>query len=234
LTRHELKDQLQHDRFTDAVSNVVAYAGSHRPVLLRAGIALVLLAILAGGAWWYLAEQSAKRQEELSAAMSILDAQVGGPSDFAKTYPTEDAKKDAFAAAVSNLVGKYQGTREGLIAQYYRGTARAQKGDVPGAESDLKTVADSNSSVAPLAKIALVNLYVGDKKGVEAQSLLQGLVKDPSPLVSKAQAQILQAQLDQSSNPQAAKDALKSIDTAAQQRPPVKRAIEQLTTQLAK
>jgi hypothetical protein len=234
LTRHELKDQLQHDHFTDAVSSVVSYAGSHRPALIRAGIAVAIAAILAGGIWWYLAGQSEKRQQELASAMSILDAQVGGTSDFAKTYPTEDAKKDAFAAAVSSLVSKYQGTREGLIAQYYRGAARAQKGDTQGAESDLRIVADSGSSVAPLAKIALVNLYLGDKKGVEAQSLLQGLVKDPSPLVSKAQAQILQAQVDQSINPQAAKDALKSIDAAAQQRPPVKRAIDQLNSQFTK
>jgi tetratricopeptide repeat protein len=234
LTRHELKDQLQHDHFTDAVSNVISYAESHRATLIRAGIAILAVAILAAGTWWYQAEQSEKRQQELSAAMSILDAQVGGTSDFAKTYPTEDAKKDAFAAALSSIIGKYQGTKEGLVAQYYRGTARAQKGDVQGAESDLRTVADSSSGVAPLAKIALVNLYLGDKKGVEAQTLLQGLVKDPTPLVSKAQAEILQAQVDQSANPQAAKDALKSIDPAAGQRPAVKRAVEQLNTQFAK
>ena len=59
-------------------------------------------------------------------------------------------------------------------------------------------------------------------------------MKDPSPLVSKAQAQIIEAQVDETTNPQAAKDALKSIDAAAQERPPVKRAIEQLNTQFAK
>ncbi len=234
LTRHELKDELQHDHFTDAVSNVVSYADSHRPTLIRAGIAVLVVVLLGGGVWWYLAIQSEKRQQELSSAMSIQDATVGAPNDFGKTYPTEDAKKEAFLAAITNVATKYQGTREGLIAQYYRGTARAQKGDVSGAESDLRVVADSSSSVAPLAKIALVNLYIGDKKGVEAQTILQGLIKDPSPLVSKAQAQIIEAQVDESSNPQAAKDVLKSIDAAAQERPPVKRAVEQLNTQLAK
>jgi hypothetical protein len=234
LTRHELKDQLQHDHFTDAVSNVVSYADSHRLTLIRAGVAVLVILVLAGGAWWYFAAQSEKRQQELAAALSIQDAQVGAPNDFAKTYPTDDAKKDAFMAAIASFVGKYQGTREGLIAQYYRGAARAQKGDAAGAESDLRTVADSSSSVAPLAKMALVNLYIGDKKGVEAQALLQSMIKDPSPLVSKAQAQIFEAQVDQATNPQAAKDALKSVDAAAQQRPSVKRAVEQLNTQFAK
>jgi hypothetical protein len=234
LTRHELKDQLQHDQFTDAVSGVVSYADSHRQTLIRTAAAVVVIAILGGAIWWYRAEQSEKRQQELSSAMSILDAQVGGPSEYAKTYPTEDAKKGAFLSALAGIIGKYQGTPEGLIAQYYRGAARAEKGDVQGAESDLRAVAISGGSVAPLSKIALVNLYLGEKKGVEAQTLLQELIKDPSPLVSKAQAQILEAQVDETTNPQAAKAALKSIDAADRQRAAVKRASEQMNSQLAK
>jgi hypothetical protein len=234
LTRHELKEQLQHDHFTDAVSGVVSYATDHRQTVIRGSIAALVILGLGFGLWWYRSSQSEQRQRELASAMSILDAQVGPPNDLAKTYPTEDAKKDAWMKAVSAVVGKYGGTSEGLIAQYYRGTARAQKDDVPGAESDLRAVAASGGNVAPLAKIALVNLYLGEKKGVEAQTLLQELVKDPSPLVSKAQAQILQAQVDQTTNPQAAKDALKSIDPADRQRVAVKRATEELNTQLAK
>jgi hypothetical protein len=234
LTRHELKDQLQHDHFTDAVSSTISYASSHRQTIIRVGVAAALVLILGGGIWWYLAGQKAQRQQELSAAMSILEAKVGADSDIGKTYPTEDAKKAAWTTAISNLASKYPGTAEGLIAQYYRGADRAQKDDVSGAESDFKAVADSSSSVAPLAKIALVSLYIGEKKGVEAQALLQDLIKDPTPLVSKAQAQILQAQIDEATNPQAAKDALNSIDAAAADRASVKRAIEQLNSQLAK
>jgi hypothetical protein len=234
LTRHELKDQLQHDRFTDTVSGFLSYADSHRQTVIRATVAVVILAILGGGVWWYVAKQRANRRQDLSSAMSIRDAQVGGTSDYAKTYPTEDAKQAAWLAALSGIIGKYPGSREGLIAQYYRGTARAQKGDVPSAESDLKAVAGSGSSVAPLAKMALVNLYLGEKKGVEAQTLLQELIKDPSPLVSKAQALIFEAQVDEATKPQAAKDALKSISAAEEQRAAVKRAAEQISSQLAK
>jgi hypothetical protein len=234
LTRHELKDQLQHDHFTDAVSSVVSYAGSHRQTLIRAVGAAIVIAVLGGGIWWYQANQTEKRQQELSSAMSILDAQVGPPSEYEKTYATEDAKKKAWMTALSSIIGQHQGTREGLIAQYYRGAERAQKDDASGAESDLRAVALSSSSVAPLAKIALINLYLGEKKGVEAQTLLRELIKDPSPLVSKAQAQILSAQVNEASNPQAAKDALKSIDAADQQRAAVKRASEQMSSQLAK
>jgi len=234
LTRHELKEQLQHDQFTDAVSGAVGYASSHRQALVRWLVGGAVVLILAGGIWWYRSKEAETRRSELGAAMSILDAQVGATSDSAKTYPTEDAKKDAWMKAISGVANKYGGTQEGLIAQYYRGAARAQKNDMAGAESDLRAVANSSNSVTPLAKIALVQLYLGEKKTAEAQTLLQELVKEPTPLVSKAQAQVLQAQVNETSNPQAARDALKSIDASDQQRMAVKRATEQLNSQLAK
>jgi hypothetical protein len=236
LTRHELKEQLQHDQFTDAVSGAVSYATSHRQTLIRYAIAAVVVLLIAGGVWWYMASQTDQRRQELDAAMSIQDAQVGPPNtDSAiKTYPTDDAKHAAWMKALSAFVAKYGGTSEGYIAQYYRGVERAEKDDQPGAESDLRVVADSSSSVAPLAKIALANLYLGEKKNVEARTLLQSLTKDSSPLVSKAQAQILQAQLNQAANPQAAKDVLKTLDPADQKRDAVKRAADAISTDPAK
>ena len=236
LTRHELKDQLQHDQFTDAVSGAVSYASSHRQTLIRYGVGAVLVALIAGGVWWYLSSQADQRRQELGSAMSILDAEVGPPNSdpSIKTYPTEDAKKDAWSKALTAFISKYAGTSEGDIAQYYRGAERAKKGDDSGAEADLKAVADSRSEIAPLAKIALANLYLGEKKNVDAQTLVQGLTKDSSSLVSKAQAQILQAQLYQTSNPQAAKDVLKTLDPADKKRQAVSSAAEALSAELSK
>lgn len=236
MTRHELKEQLQHDQFTDAVSGAVSYASSHRQNLIRYGIGAALVLLIAGGVWWYMSSQADQRRQELGSAMSILDAEVGPPNadPSIKTYPTEDAKKDAWTKALSAFIAKYSGTSEGDIAQYYRGAERAKKSDDAGAEADLKAVADSRSQIAPLAKIALANLYVGEKKNVEAQNLIQGLTKDPSPLVSKAQAQILQAQLSQNTNPQEAKDVLKTLDPAERKRDAVSRAADALSAELSK
>lgn len=236
MTRHELKEQLQHDQFTDAVSGAVSYASSHRQNLIRYGIGAVLVALIAGGVYWYMSSQADQRRQELGNAMSILDAEVGPANSdpSIKTYPTEDAKKDAWTKALSAFIAKYAGTSEGDIAQYYRGAERAKKDDNAGAEADLKAVADSRSEIAPLAKIALANLYMGQKRNVDAQSLIQGLTKDSSPLISKAQAQILQAQLSQTSNPQSAKDILKTLDPADKKRDAVGRAAEALSAELSK
>ncbi len=238
MTRHELKEQLQHDQFTDAVSGAVSYASSHRTMLMRYLIAGVLAVIVGIGIWWYLSSRTEQRRLELDQAMSILDATVGPQAPdadaAAKNYPTEDAKKAAWMKALNNYLSKYSGTSEGYIAQYYRGTERAAKADNSGAESDLKAAADSSSDVAPLAKIALANLYLGEKKNVEAQTLLQSMAKDSSPLVSKAQAIILQAQLSAATNPQAAKDVLKSLTPDEKKREAVAHAAEAVGSDAAK
>lgn len=234
MTRHELKEQLQHDHFTDAVSSAVGYASSHRQSLIRWSVIGAVIAIIAVGAWWYLRSQRDARRHDLATALAVLDAQVGPPNEYAKTFATEDAKQDAGLKALSDVVSKDGGSKEGLIAQYYRGTLRAQKSDKAGAESDLKTVADSNSEVAPLAKIALAQIYLGEKKTTEAQGLLKGLADDPKDLVSKAQAQVLLAQIDETANPQRSKDVIRSIDPTDQLRPAVKKATEQLNSELTK
>jgi predicted negative regulator of RcsB-dependent stress response len=166
--------------------------------------------------------------------MAVIGATVGPANDFAKTFPTEEAKTQASLKALSDVVAKDGGSREGLIARYYLGTLKAQKNDTKGAEADLRAAADSSGETAPLAKIALAQLYIGEKKTAEARSLLRSIVNGPTGLVSKAQAQILLAQLDQTANPKEAKSVLQSIEKSDRQRPAVTRAADELSTQLTK
>jgi len=188
---------------------------------------------VAGGIWWYSVSQRAIREQDLAAALTIWDAPVGPASPYGKTFLTQDTKQQAALKAFSDVLAKHSGSREGFIAQYYLGTIKAQKSDTKGAESDLRLVADSGSEVSPLAKIALAQLYSGEKKTAEAQGLLRSLVNSPTDLVSKAQAQILLAQLDQSANPKESKAVLQSIDKSDRERPAVTRAADALSGQLA-
>ncbi len=236
MTRHELKDQVQHDQFTDAAANFVNYASSHRDKLIRWILAGVAVLALAGAAFWYASYRESVRQQDLDAAFQVLDAPVGqaNPADpSAKTFPTQDAKTKSSMKALSNVLSKDGGTREGSIAQYYLGTLKAQSGDTRGAESDLNAVATSSSACAPLAKIALAQLYASENKTSQAQGLLRGLANNPSDLVSKAQAQILLAHLDETTNPQEAKKILQSLKGPTQD-PAVSRAVDQLSAQLTK
>ena len=102
-----------------------------------------------------------------------------------------------------------------------------------GAEADLRAASNSGTDSAALAKIALAQLYLSSKNTTQAQDLLRSLVNKPTDLVSKAQAQILLAQIDATANPADAKRILQSLKSPGQS-PAVTRAVDQLSTQQAK
>lgn len=233
MTRHELKAQLQHDQFTDSVSTALNYASSHKQRLIQWGIVAAAAVILIVGAVWFNSYRRSVRQKDLQAALTVLDAQVGPPNEYMKTFATPEAKQQAAMRALSEVVAKDGGSREGYFAQYYLGTLKAQKGDAKGAESDLRSAANSSSDSAALAKIALAQLYIASKRNSEAQDLLRSLVNKPTDLVSKAQAQVLLAQLEETINPQQAKRILQGLKTPNES-PAVSRAADQVSAQLAK
>jgi predicted negative regulator of RcsB-dependent stress response len=233
LTRHELKEQLQHDHFKDAVSEAVTYAFANPKILVRWIVLAVIILVLVGGTLWFTAYKKSIRQEALAAALHVIETPVGTASQAPNSYPTQDAKQQAEIKVLSDMVAKYGGTREGLIAQYYLGTVKVERKDPKGAESDLRRVADSKSEFAPLAKVALAQLYAGENRIAEAKTLLRSIADKPSDLVSKAQADILLAQLDLTTNPQEAKRILQSLK-GPNQPPSVTRAVDQVSGQLTR
>ncbi|MBV8068580.1 MAG: hypothetical protein JO270_01645, partial [Acidobacteriaceae bacterium] len=89
MTRHELKEQLQHDEFTDAVSRVVRYTNEHRERVVRIGIIAAAVLAVAGGLYWYLSYRNSVRDRDLQAVFNVLDAPVGQPNAFVKTFATQ-------------------------------------------------------------------------------------------------------------------------------------------------
>ena len=232
MTRHELKAQVQHDPFAESVNKAFDYVSSHRSIATKwaaVGIA-VLLVIL--GFVWYRSYARSQRQQDLESAFEVLGAPVGpNAAKGVKSYPTDEAKHAASLKVLTDVLNKDGDSHEGLIARYYRGTLNAQQ-DPKAAENDLKVVADSSADVSSLAKIALADLYAGENRVGEAQALLRSLINKPNALVSKQQAQIMLAQLDETANPQEAKQILQDLKKPDQD-PAIARAAEQVSAQLA-
>ena len=199
---------------------------------MRWSIALAIVLIVGGAAWWYAAYRNSVRQQDLQNAFAVLEAPVGAPGQLGKSFATQDAKTQASMKALQDVIAKDGGTRQGLIAQYYLGTLKAAKQDTKGAETDLQTVANSTTECTPLAKIALAQIYASENRTAEAQALLRDIINKPTDLVSKAQAEILLAHLDETSNPQEAKKLLQSL--RAETDPAVTRAVQQISSQLNK
>lgn len=233
MTRHELKEQLEHDRFKDAVQTAVTYTVSHRQNVIRLGVVAAVVLLIAGGLVWYMHLRTLQRQHDLQDAMELVEAQVGAPAtDTGKVFPTQAAKDAAVFKAFKDVARKDAGSTEGMIAEYYAGSLEADTtGDVKDAEARLRKVVDDGGAFAGLAKIALARIeyFNGDQSG--AISLLHSLIDKPSDLVSKSQAQIVLAQLLSTNEPKQAKALLSTIQNQTQN-PDVARAIQQLESQL--
>jgi hypothetical protein len=230
LTRHELKEQLQHDAFAENVSGVISYASSHREKLTRWAIIAGVVLIAAGIALWYSSYRREQRRNDLQAAFAVYEAPVGSSAVVGKTFSNQDEKNKASLKAFSEVAAKDDGSEEGRIARYYVGVLKAQTGDSKGAETDLRAVASAGGEISALAKIALSQLLSGEKRQTEAQALLREVVNKPTDLVSKTQAQLLLAQSLESSNPAEAKKLLQSVK-ASNPSPAVTRALDQVASQ---
>jgi predicted negative regulator of RcsB-dependent stress response len=228
LTRQELREQVQHDRFTDGVSDALNYAARNQQKLIRWGVIGAVVLALIGAGFWYSSYQTSLRQQDLQAAFDVYETPVGAAAPGAKSFSDETARRQAGIKAFSDVVNKDGNSREGLIARYYRGTLAAAGNDSKTAESDLRAVSDSSSDFAVLARVALAQLYAGENKTAEARSVLDKITGKPTALVSKAQADIMVAQLERTTNPQAANKILQSLKT--NQSPAVARAVEQLSS----
>jgi predicted negative regulator of RcsB-dependent stress response len=229
LTRHELKEQLQHDAFRDNVDVAVGYVATHRQQVTRYIVIASVVAVIAGLSYGVYRYQKAQREQALQSAMAIVEAPVAAqPDGFGRSFTTQQAKDDASMKALSDVAAKYSGSDQGEAARYYLAGLQAGNQKYAEAESNFKAVAGSGSPFAALAKIGLAELYIGQGRPDQAKTLLQDLAAHPTPLVSKEQATVLLASALKAQDPKRSKQLAESLKTPTQ-RPAVSRAVDQLT-----
>lgn len=220
LTRKELKS----DRFALEVQHSVDYVSEHRRQLTRwIGIAAAVL-LVAVAVYLYRQHQHTLRQELLAKAFRIQNANVGQPgNEFIQSYPTNAEKVQAANKAFTEVVTRYPGSDEAVVAEYFLATAAADKGDVQEAERRFKQAVDSgNAGYASLAKLSLAQIYASEGKLAEGEKLIRSVIDKPTVLVSKEEATIALARLIGPSRPQEARKLLEPL--RANERSAVSRA----------
>lgn len=230
MTRHELKEQLQHDAFRDNVDIAVDYVATHRRQVVRWTVIALAVAIVAGVAYGIYSYQRAQRQQALQSAMSVLEDPVAPqPDGFGKTFTTQQAKDQAAMKALGDVAAKYSGSREGDAALYMLAGLQASNSKYSEAERNFKAVADSSSEYSALAKVGLAQLYTGQGKVQDAKKILEGLVSHPTALVSKEQATLLLANVLKETDPKRAKQLADSLKVPSE-RAAVERAAGQIAS----
>jgi predicted negative regulator of RcsB-dependent stress response len=186
ITRKELKT----DKFALEVEQTVTFFEEHRKELIRyGGIALgvVLLLIVYS---IYSRHQHAERQAALARAIQVQEAPVGPPTPGVnQNFPTQDAKDQVALKAFLDIVAKYSGSDEAVVAQYYIGAIQSDQGKLAEAEKSFKVAADQgDAKYSSLAKLSLAEIYFADGRESQGEALLRDLMAHPTIFVSKEQA----------------------------------------------
>ncbi len=207
LTRKEL---LKHDKFTVEAEHTVDFLSTHRKETVRyGGIALALIIIVAA-VFYYRSSQLSAREQTLGEAIAVSNAPVGqAPPGGGPSFATQAAKDDAVTKAFTKLISDYSGTEEGYVAEYFLGGKALDAGKVDDARKKFQDVVDhAQPNYASLAKLAIAQLDFAENRLPEAETLLKGLMDNPTDLVSKSQATYTYAKVIGQTKPDEARKLL--------------------------
>jgi TolA-binding protein len=201
--RAETRHQLKEDRFRrgtmEAAEKTVHWTVEHQSKLIAAAIALVAIAAVAIGGWYYMNSQDEKASLEFSSATRTMELPVrpsGMPAQpgfesFASAQERATAARKQFQA----IADKYPHTRTSDMARYFIGLTSSELADYPGAERSLQAVENSsNKELSALAKLALASVYRAENKDTAVVDIYKQLIDKPTLTVSKVTAQLELAQ----------------------------------------
>jgi TolA-binding protein len=204
-TRHQLKQDAFSRVTIGAAEKTADWTVEHRQTLIISVVAVVVLAAIVIGGWYYLNAQDEKASFELTTAVRTMQTPLrpaGQPEqpDF-PTFTSSKERAEAARKQFQAIMDKYPHTRTADMAHYFLGVTSVSLGDTTTAEKDFKEVAAAgNREVASLAKDALASLYGNAKRTKDAAALYQELINKPTTSVSKVSAQLQLAELYQNSN----------------------------------
>ena len=211
ITRKELKS----DRFALEVEHTVTFFEEHRQDLIRYGGIAVAAIVLLVGFFFYRNHQRVIRQEALTQAIQVQEAQVAPPSPSGGlTFPTQQAKDAEAIRVFTDLKTKYSGSAEAQIAEYYLGAIAADEGKLAEAEkSFLQVLQHADEPYVSLARLSLSQIYFSDGRNNQAEATLRDLIAHPTAFVSADQATLMLARYLVTKNPAEARKLLQPLTT---------------------
>jgi len=205
-----LRKELKTDELAVATEHGIEYVTSHKKDFTRYGLIAVGVLVAAGLIWWYLQNAAETRQLALAEVFAIKEATIGPEpiNGAVRAFATEAERDKALFAAVDRMAAQYGGSEEAYVAEYYRGVALGDKGDLAGARKSFEAAAANAGQYASLAKQSLAGLHAAEGRTAEAEKLYRELIANPTPLVSKDQATLDLARLIKSTRPEEARKLL--------------------------
>lgn len=211
ISRRELKK----DEFASEVTRTWEVVQQRREMLIRYGVAVVVLAILIFGGYYGYQYRRDKASEELGHAFRVYYAQVPAPMNETEPdlkFADAKAKYTEADREFAAIADRYSLMHAGVVAKYYQGLSDEQLGKSGDAERILKEVVDKNDAqISPLAKYALAGMYANSGKTDQAEKLYRDLADHSTESVPKDTALLALADVLAPKNPAEAQKILVSL-----------------------
>jgi tetratricopeptide (TPR) repeat protein len=204
-TRHALKQ----DRFVTATTSGLDWVGQNRASVIRWSIAAVVaLAVVIAGVVLF-EQRSAAADQLLGQGLTVYETPIASPDQPTppgdSTYASAKDRAKAAYPIFAQAASQYSWLHAGHMARYFAGLTAQDMGNTSEAESDLRQVAGSGGNIGATAKVALANLYAQTGRTSQAVEEFRDLIAHPAATVPKASAQLMLAQLYETTQPEEAR-----------------------------
>lgn len=213
--RHDLK----HDKFVDEIGALSVRARANQRLLLAIAGAVVAIAVIAFGIYFYRASREENAQQALASAIEVNEASIGETKPEGSTGPhfkTEAERNTAAEKAFNDVRAKYSGTDAADVAGLYVARAAVAKGDVKTARTLLEEfVSDHGDNIlVGTARFSLYQLRIENGEAAQVAQELEAEVAKTEPVLPGDSLLVLLAQAYEVQGDAAkSKDAYRRITT---------------------
>jgi outer membrane protein assembly factor BamD (BamD/ComL family) len=175
--RHDLK----HDRFVDEIGALSNRARDNQRLLMTLGAAVVIVALIAYGVYFYRSNREDQAQQALATAITTIDSPLIGaqqqpnqPPDPNAKFKTDQERSAAAEKQFKEVQDKFSGSDASDVAGLYLARLAAGRGDSATARKLLQNFVDEQSGHMLVAS-ARYSLYQMRIDSGEAQQVVTEL-----------------------------------------------------------
>jgi predicted negative regulator of RcsB-dependent stress response len=214
--RHDLK----HDKFVDEIGALSVRARANQRLLLTIAGAVVAVAVIAFGIYFYRANREDSAQQALATAIETAEASVGeaqppqgatGPH-----FKTEAERTAAAEKAFKDLRANHSGTDAADVAGLYLARMAVARGDVKTAQPLLQEFVDDHGDniLSSTTRFSLYQLRIENGEAAQVAQELEAEIAKTEPVLPGDSLLVLLAQAyDVQGNSAKSKEAYKRITT---------------------
>jgi TolA-binding protein len=213
--RHDLK----HDKFVDEIGALSVRARANQKLLLAIGGAVVAIAVIAYGVYFFRSNREVKAQQALAAAIETAEASVGEQRPEGATglhFKTEAERTAAAEKLFKEVQARHAGTDAADVAGLYIARNAVTRGDTKTARKLLQDFVDDHedSVLVGAARFSLYQLRIESGEAAQVATEITSELEKTEPVLPGDSLLVLLAQAyDVQGNAAKSKEAYRRITT---------------------